>query len=135
MDYEYVPKNPHMFQPKRTFHHEVNHDYWVSPRMHIRYQKMWLSGVMYCDTFQIETILIGKEVGGPWNMDGVNKPYGIEFEMRVRLQVLKSFVFEWVLHSQFEKACRASRDTCFQPFIEKSLIGTMKENIDRKLYQ
>lgn len=123
-----------MFQPKRTFHHEENLDFWVSPRMHIRYIKGWLTGVLYCDCFQIETILIAKEVGGPWNTDGVNKPYGIEFEMRVRLQILKNFVFEWVLHSGFEKACRASRDDCFQPFIEKSLLQTMKENLDKKLY-
>lgn len=85
VDFDYVPQNPHMFQPKRTFHHEENLDFWVSPRMHIRYIRGWLTGVLYCDTFQIETILIAKEVGGPWNSDGVNKPYGIEFEMRVRL--------------------------------------------------
>ena len=123
-----------MFQPKRTFNHEENIDFWVSPRMHIRYIKLWLTGVLYCDTFTIETILISKEVGGPWNTEGINKPYGIEFEMRVRLSVVKSFVFEWVLHSGFEKACIQSRDTCFLPFIERSLKGTMKENISKKMY-
>ena len=56
VDFDYVPKKPHMFQPKRTFHHEMNLDYFVSPRMHIRYTRMTLSGVLYCDTFQIETI-------------------------------------------------------------------------------
>ena len=123
-----------MFQPKRTFHHEENLDFWVSPRMHIRYIRGWLTGVLYCDCFQIETILIAKEVGGPWNTDGVNKPYGIEFEMRVRLQMIKSFVFEWVLKNGFENACKTSRDVCFRPYIEKSLLFTMQENLSNKLY-
>ena len=48
--------------------------------------------------------------------------------------MIKNFIFEWVLHSGFEKACKVSRDTCFQPFIEKSLLETMKENMDKKMY-
>lgn len=67
-DFDMVPKNPHFYQPRRSYQHEVNYDYFVSPRMHIRYVRMWLTGIMYCDCFQVETIFIAKEVGGPWNL-------------------------------------------------------------------
>lgn len=102
LNYDFVPKKRVMFQPKKTANHEVNVDYYVSPRMFIRYTKTWVTDVMYADSFQVEAISIVKEVGGPWNIQTngqETKPYGIEFEIRSRCHILKSFKFEWVLHS------------------------------------
>ena len=56
-----------MFQPKKSWHTENNKDYFVSPRMHIRYNECITRGVMYGDCFIVQTLYIGKEVGGPWN--------------------------------------------------------------------
>jgi hypothetical protein len=56
-----------MFQPKKSWHTEYNKDYFVSPRMHIRFNECIVRGVMYGDCISVQTIYIGKEVGGPWS--------------------------------------------------------------------
>ena len=36
-------------------------------RMHIRFNECIVRGVMYGDCISVQTIYIGKEVGGPWS--------------------------------------------------------------------
>lgn len=51
MDYDFVPQKRVMFQPKKTANHELNIDFYVSPRIFIRYTKTWVTDVMYADSF------------------------------------------------------------------------------------
>lgn len=69
VEYDYVPKKRVMFQPKKTANHEQNIDFYVSPRMFIRYSRVWVTDVMYSDCFEFEAIAIAKEVGGVWNFE------------------------------------------------------------------
>ena len=56
-----VPKNPFFLQPKRTDHSETNIDYFVSPRIYMRYFDNVVSGAMYTDCFKAENLLIMRE--------------------------------------------------------------------------
>jgi hypothetical protein len=67
--------------------------------------------------------------------DGKPQPYGIHYEMRIRVHMLKSFIFEWILHSQFESACRKSRDVNFKPYFEKTLMDSYKESCENNMYE
>ena len=136
IDYDNVPKKRVMFQPKKTANHELDIDFYVSPRLYIRYVKTWVTDVMYCNCFQFEALFIIKEVGGVWNIDSqLEKPYGLEFEIRSRYHILKPFKFEWVMQSQFEKSAKVSNETLFQPFVQRTFLSSMQENLNRKMYQ
>lgn len=130
VDYDFVPKNRVMFQPKKTANHEMNIDFFVSPRMFIRYSRVWVTDVMYSDCFEFQAMTIVKEVGGVWNFEqeelgggsgsARGKAPGIEFEIKSRCNIIKPFKFEWVMHSQFEKEAKNSCQNQFKPFVQRT---------------
>lgn len=64
----------------------------------------------------------------------MEKPKGIEFEVKSRCHILKPFKFEWVMHSQFEKEARKSSEEQFKPYVKRTFLDSMQENLTKGLY-
>ena len=91
---------------------------------------------MYADCFKIQTIHVAKEVGGPWSkFSDKPEPYGIHYEKNIRCQIVKSFIFEWILRSQFNSATLRSRDQNYRPHLVKTLADTFNESKKKNMYQ
>ena len=93
----------------------------------MRYFDNCCSGALYTDCFKAENLLILREQGGPWDS---GKPYGTHMEIRVRMQILKHFMFEWFLFKNFMGIVKESREKYMQPYMVKLFESSFKENLD-----
>ena len=97
-----VPKNPFMFQPRRVISKEKNIDYFVSPRMFIRFIGIRFGGdhpLLDPEHFRVDSVQIFREVGGIWDP---NQEHGVQMEVRTRMIIVKHFMLEYFLFKNFE---------------------------------
>ena len=95
----------------------------------IRFMELLGKNFIFCDTFSIQTVAICTQHDSHPGEEGYDPehPYKIELEMKSRCEILKPFMFQRVLLSTFESACKSGCEKFFRPHFERKLKEAFKE--------
>ena len=127
--FTFVPENPIFMQPKATYHFETNTDYYASPRKMIRFMEVLGKNFIFCDTFSMQNVAICTQMDSHPGEPGYDPdyPFKIEVEIKTRCEIIKPFMFQRVLLSTFESACKNGCKKFFEPHFERKLREAFEE--------